>query len=200
MEGNMRSQDRTRYSRIIHDESIRLTRLLDDLLDLTVLENGQVELNHVQANLNALIDQAEASSGLSSGTLKLIRDPESENILITTDRDRLVQVFINLISNSQKYCVAEAPQLKIQVHHLSDRLEIDFIDNGAGIPPESQSIIFEKFARLSDQAAAGSAGLGLAISREIMGRLGGTLTYLPDQSGAAFRVSLPIKALQKAAE
>ncbi len=60
-------------------------------------------------------------------------------------------------------------------------------------------MIFEKFSRLADSRRAGGAGLGLAICREIMARLGGTIVYLPGQGGAAFRVSLPA-SLAKAAE
>lgn len=78
-------------------------------------------------------------------------------------------------------------------------VSVDFIDNGAGIPAPSQNIIFEKFSRLSDHAAAGSAGLGLAICREIMQKLGGTVSYLPGQGGAAFRVTLPVDMRQRAA-
>jgi signal transduction histidine kinase len=200
MEGSLKPDDRKRYNRIIHDESIRLTRLLDDLLDLTVLENGQVELNSAPANLNELLDQAEASSGLSDGKLIINRDRQSEGITLWTDRDRLVQVFINLISNAQKYCQSKSPELTVSVSETAGFLEIDFTDNGEGIPSESQSIIFEKFARLSDHAAAGSAGLGLAISREIMGRLGGYLDYVPGQGGASFRVRMPLTQLHKAAE
>lgn len=204
MEGTLKPQEHTRYAGIIHNESIRLTRLLDDMLDLTVLENGQVELNKTTANLAQLLDQAEASSGQSTATLRVIRQREQEDITLTTDRDRLVQVFINLISNAQKYCHAEGPTLEISVTWKKGFLEVVFRDNGQGIPVESQSIIFEKFARLSDQAAAGSAGLGLAISREIMGRLGGTLEYVADAShdkrGAAFCVRMPHSEMQKAAE
>ena len=69
---------------------------------------------------------------------------------------------------------------------------VDFIDNGRGIPKEHQHLIFEKFARLGDQSRAGGAGLGLAICREIMHRLGGDISYLPGQGGAAFRISLPV--------
>lgn len=70
-------------------------------------------------------------------------------------------------------------------------MTVDFIDNGGGIPARSRGVIFEKFARLTDHASAGSAGLGLAICREVMGRLGGNIDYLPGQKGAAFRVTLP---------
>jgi signal transduction histidine kinase len=78
------------------------------------------------------------------------------------------------------------------VRRRSGRVLIDFIDNGSGIPGGAQNLIFEKFARLTDTRQAGGAGLGLAICREIMSNLGGTITYLPGQKGAAFRVGLPL--------
>ena len=74
---------------------------------------------------------------------------------------------------------------------------VDFIDNGAGIETDQQTLIFEKFARIGDQKAGG-AGLGLAICREIMARLEGSITYLPGQGGAAFRVTLPMPAANAA--
>ncbi len=78
-------------------------------------------------------------------------------------------------------------------------MTVDFIDNGRGIPRESQAMIFEKFSRLGDARAAGGAGLGLAICREIMANLGGTIAYLPGQGGAAFRVTLPVARAEAAA-
>ena len=68
---------------------------------------------------------------------------------------------------------------------------MDFIDNGSGIPTDQHAVIFEKFSRIG-QTRTDGAGLGLAICREIMARLGGEITYLPGQDGAAFRVTLPI--------
>ncbi|MFT5365012.1 MAG: signal transduction histidine kinase, partial [Dinoroseobacter sp.] len=102
---------------------------------------------------------------------------------------------INLVSNAAKYCDAERPMLTIISRATDTAIELDFVDNGAGIPADSHSVIFEKFARLDNDKAAnstGGAGLGLAISREIMERLGGEIAYLADQKGAAFRVTLPI--------
>ena len=86
------------------------------------------------------------------------------------------------------------PRLHIRVTRESGRDVVDFIDNGSGIAPENQQLIFEKFSRLTDAASAGGAGLGLAICREIMARLGGNITYLPGQGGGAFRVSIPVHA------
>lgn len=190
---NMKAEDRHRYSQIIHDEAIRLTRLLDDLLDLSVLENGQVVLNEKPDTLDRIIDRAvSATEQHGNGVfLEIERERSNERVALFTDSDRLSQVFINLISNSQKYCDAELPRLRIAVREIAGRQVVDFIDNGSGIPREAQQLIFEKFARGTDHRAAGGAGLGLAISREVMNRLGGSITYLPGQGGAAFRVTLP---------
>lgn len=187
----LKPEDLTRYASIIHAEAIRLTRLLDDLLDLSVLKNGQVSLNLRDGRLSDVIAHAIAAAGSDMHPLRVRRVGPAEGIFLTTDLDRLAQVFINLIANAQKYCDAPRPELTIAVTRREGRILVDFIDNGAGIPPESQGMIFEKFYRISDRQAGG-AGLGLAICREIMDRLGGTLGYLPGQGGAAFRVSLPV--------
>ncbi len=193
-------EDRQRYAGVIHDEAIRLTRLLDDLLDLSVLENGEVTLNAREASLDAMISSAVVASRADDLGLLVIRDAQSPDIRVTTDPDRLSQVFINLIANAGKYCDAASPRLKIISQDHGDKVTVDFIDNGPGVPGDQRELIFEKFSRLSNQQAAGSAGLGLAICREVMGRLGGSIRYLPGQQGGAFRVTLPTTPVAKAAE
>ncbi|WP_050603266.1 sensor histidine kinase [Ruegeria sp. 6PALISEP08] len=190
--------EQTRYATIIHDEALRLTRLLDDLLDLSVLENGQVNLNISDDSLRSLLDRAVSSALAGAGSkISVRRARAAERIVLHTDLDRLGQVFINLISNAQKYCDAEEPVLTISAYDVGGRIIIDFIDNGSGIPPGARSMVFEKFARVGGDKAGG-AGLGLAICREIMQRLGGEISYLPGQGGAAFRVSLPLAHRQAA--
>ena len=195
MEGDVPPDMAAGQARIIHDEAIRLTRLLDDLLDLSVLENGTVQLDLRLASLNELIDRALRAAGQTrpERVFTIWRDLPSEALFLRTDPDRLSQVFINLISNSRKYCDAARPELRINVKQRGARVIVDFIDNGSGIPKDKQQIIFEKFARLTDSSRAGGAGLGLAICREIMANLGGTIAYLPAQGGAAFRVTLPLR-------
>ncbi|MEL6510777.1 MAG: ATP-binding protein [Pseudomonadota bacterium] len=188
---NLTRPERAKYSDIIHAEAIRLTRLLDNLLDLSVLENGQIDLQLQSGTLGQVLDRALASSGAATENLRITRDPDGDDIALETDLDRLTQVFINLLTNAAKYCTADAPHLQIRITQDGPVSQIDFLDNGAGIPQASQSLIFEKFSRLSDQAAAGSAGLGLAICREIMSKLGGEVRYLDGTGGTAFRVRLP---------
>jgi signal transduction histidine kinase len=188
--GDLTGDEQSKYASIIHDEAVRLTRLLDDLLDLSVLENGQVVLNTQTGLLSDLLDRAERAAGVNDSGLTVARDRASEAVELTSDLDRLAQVFINLIANARKYCDGTPPVLSIRVSVVDGYVVVDFTDNGSGIPPEKQAVIFEKFSRIGE-TKAGGAGLGLAICREIMARLDGSVSYLPGQTGAAFRVSLP---------
>ncbi|SHH87227.1 ATP-binding protein [Marivita hallyeonensis] len=190
----MGPEDQSRYASIIHDEAQRLTRLLDDLLDLSVIENGQVNLNLRDGLLKDALDRAVSSAaiGEDGAQLEIQRDALKEDISLFTDLDRLSQVFINLIANARKYCDADAPRLVIRVMQETDRVVIDFQDNGSGISAEAADMIFEKFARVSDQKAGG-AGLGLAICRQVMTRLGGSVDFIPTKSGTTFRVVLPYR-------
>ncbi len=201
-EGDVPPEMVAQSGRVIHEETIRLTRLLDDLLDLSVLEAGTVQLNLSQSNLSGLIDRALVAAGQVQPDRRFVitRDLASEQIFVRSDADRLVQVFINLIANARKYCDAAAPELRVMVRQRGGRVMVDFIDNGRGIAKEAQGLIFEKFARLTDQTRAGGAGLGLAICREVMANLGGAISYLPGQGGAAFRVVLPLRIDRMAAE
>ena len=198
-DGEMEDDDRARFAGVIHDEALRLTRLLDDLLDLSVLESGQVSLRMAEERLDAILDRAiQACDG--GAPLRIERKGALDTVLVT-DGDRLTQVFINLVMNCCKYARVPEPHLRISVRRDGDVAEIDFVDNGPGIPTAEQQMIFEKFSRGGDSRAAGGAGLGLAICREIMTRLGGSISYLPGQRGAAFRLRVPrASARARAAE
>ena len=183
--------EKTRYASIIHGEAMRLTRLLDDLLDLSVLENGQVSLRHETGGLGELLEKSirTAQAG-STQPLTIRRRRVDEAVTLSTDHDRLGQVFINLITNAQKYCDAASPELVISVNRDGENLSVSFADNGTPIPDDERRVIFEKFARVGNQDGSG-AGLGLAICREIMTRLGGDVTHVRGAAGNTFVVHLP---------
>ena len=184
--------DKTKYASIIHVEAIRLTRLLDDLLDLSVLENGQVSLNPSSGLLVDVIDHAitTTQAGATRG-IEIDKRGVDHSIILHTDLDRLAQVFINLISNAQKYCKSKTPKLMIKTVVEDDTVIILFTDNGIAIPVDTRALIFEKFARINDQDGSG-AGLGLAICREIVARLEGEIACVPISSGNQFTVRLPL--------
>ncbi|MCP5071975.1 MAG: sodium:solute symporter [Rhodobacteraceae bacterium] len=186
------------FSSVIHTESIRLTRLLDDILDLSFMENGKVQLNISSIDLTEVIDRAIISTEaqLQERTSILLRDQRSEQIVVSTDFDRLAQVVINLITNANKYCTAAIPRITISCRRNGNMVQIDVADNGSGVDESEIELIFQKFSKLSGGFFAGSAGLGLPISREIMRNLGGSLTYESGEAGALFRITLPIKHRQ----
>lgn len=193
-EPDLPAPDRERFAGIIHDEAGRLTRLLDNLLDLSVLEGGKAQLHAEVVNLHELINRAVTLAEVSApGRTALIqRDTLAEHLPLITDPDRLLQVLINVLANAHKYCDAPQPIIEISTRRYPDgRTEIDVTDNGRGISADRQALIFEKFARLNETSRMPGAGLGLAICQEMMGFLGGTIAYIPGQGGACFRLVLP---------
>jgi len=180
------------YSENINLESQRLTRLLDEILDLSFLESGRVQLNPSQTTLREVLNQAKTATQQfidESGATLSITGRELDRPL-STDLDRLSQVFINLISNAAKYTNTPHPKINVHVSHSAKHSMITVHDNGPGIPNSQRNVIFEKFARLGTHHGHSGVGLGLAISKEIMENLGGSLECLAVDRGAAFRVTL----------
>jgi Na+/proline symporter/signal transduction histidine kinase len=183
------------FSGIINDESQRLTRLLDEILDLSFLESGRVKLNLSDTTLNSVLKTAlQATQQTSSNAnAQIIVDDRYIDSMLNTDVDRLSQVFINLVTNAVKYSDKNKPKLIISATPDGSYLNITFHDNGPGIPKSEQNVIFEKFSKLSNATGSTGVGLGLAISQEIMRNLGGELMCIDSNSGAKFLVSIPLK-------
>lgn len=187
-ESDLGPAERVRFAKVIQSEAVRLTRLLDELLDLSVLESRR-PLVLEPVLLSAVIARARDVLSRDIGDLRLqIALPP--DCRVYADADRLTQVVINLISNAAKYGPSAGGLLKISAHHDGAQVVVDFVDNGPGIPAEQAQLVFEKFARLSDGRKAGGAGLGLAICREIMSRLGGKISLRPSDQGAWFQLEL----------
>ena len=195
------SETARRFLGIIREESQRLTRLLDEILDLSFLESGRVTFHVAPVRLADVIDRALGSTEglLTASGVPVTRAYAGSDVVVETDFDRVAQVIINLISNSVKYGRGDDPGIAISIGETEDGVHVDVADRGPGIAPEKREEIFEKFARLGEANLAGSAGLGLPISREIMRNLGGDIAVLPNDPGAVFRVSLPRRAARAAA-
>ncbi len=183
-----------RFLRIIHDESLRLTRLLDGILDLSVLERGGGAWALVATDPQAALASAMATcEGLAAAaSVRLLQVEEAPGVQVLADADRLSQVFINLVSNAIKYNTSPDPWVRVTSRCRGDRYEVLIEDNGPGVGPEERGRMFRKFSRgWSRTPGAGGAGLGLAISWQIMRRLGGSLELLEGGArGAAFLVTL----------
>jgi Na+/proline symporter/nitrogen-specific signal transduction histidine kinase len=186
-----------RYLRIIHDESVRLTRLLDSTLELNLLEHGEAPWALLPIDPEAVLDQSiQVCQSLAAASgVQLLEGPRVQGVSVEGEADRLSQVFINLIANAIKYNTSEAPWVRVASELRDGRYEVRVEDNGPGIRADERELIFSKFRRgwAHTQTPVPGAGLGLAISWQIMRRLGGALTLEDGRGGgASFRVSLPL--------
>ncbi len=183
-------------AQVIHEESDRLARLVDDLLDLARLDAGQMTFHRSPVDLNALVARVADRLSLRAQE-RGIRLENAVNGLPTAagDGDRLAQVFTNLIDNALKHTpvggiirlCGETRAAEVQVH---------VEDSGPGIPAEDLARIFERFYQVDKARRSGAGrgtGLGLAISREIVQAHGGrlTATSVPGQP-TRFTVQLPL--------
>lgn len=189
-----------RFLGIMHDESLRLTRLLDQILDLSQLENAQTPLRLSVVDPAYELDRAIETCApmVTDRRVAIHRLAETEGLRIEADADRLRQVFLNVLANAVKYNTADQPGIWIESRVTGDMFEVVISDNGPGVPAEEREIIFSRFARGEGAFDAQGAGLGLAICRQIMARHQGGIELMPAGDGAAFggasfRIRLPLR-------
>jgi signal transduction histidine kinase len=194
-EEQLKPDERKRFVTTIHDESLRLTKLLDQILDLSALERGERGWENEPVDAEAALDRAiDVCRGLARQRhMQIELGARSSGATVNGESDRLCQVLINLISNAIKYNDAETPMVEIRSAVRGKFYTVEVEDNGRGISGEDRKLIFEKFSRGQQAGAEPGAGLGLAISRQIITRMDGTLELVPGTgSGACFRVRLPV--------
>ena len=190
---------RQEFLRIIVTESERLTRLINDMLDLAKIEAGKLEWHMTRVRASEVAAEAAAALG------QLFRDKRVEleielsdgALTILADRDRLFQVVVNLLSNAVKFSPSGTGRVSLAVEADTDGIRLSVADNGPGIAPDHREAIFERFRQVGDMLTAKpeGSGLGLAISRMIVEHFGGR-AWVEDapSGGAIFRVWLPREA------
>ena len=196
---------RARFIAIIVKESERLTRMINQVLDLAKLESGRAEWHSAALDLTEVIEDALATTSqlLQEQGVQLSLDLPAQVPPVLADRDRLLQVLLNLISNAAKFCDRQAGRIDIAVQVLPEALQVAVRDNGDGIDPADQQTIFEKFRQVGDNLTEKpqGTGLGLPISRQIIEHFGGRLWVQSARGqGATFSFTLPLGASTPAAE
>ncbi len=185
--------EKLRFLGIIQNESLRLTRLLDGILDVSQMESGKPAWEAAPFDPDAAIDQAmESCEALARAAgVALARTRSTGAAVIVGDRDRFAQVFINLVSNAVKYNTSPRPTVTVSSSLRKEVYEARVVDNGPGVPESERERIFSKFAR-GPTLRQGGAGLGLAISRQIIEQFGGQISCADTaKPGAAFVVRIP---------
>ena len=161
----------------IISEGKRLTDLINDLLDITKIEAGKIEWDMKAISVSEIIEQATTITigSCEQYGIRLIKDVKEGLPDISGDRDRLVQVMINLISNAVKF--TEKGSITCRAREINNKVMISVIDTGTGIPQDCQEKIFEKFGQVKNRMKSRpkGTGLGLPICKEIIERHGGTI-------------------------
>jgi len=192
--------ERNRFLTIVVRESERLTRLINDILDVSKIESGRMEWHLSRCDPKAVIDDAlAATSGLfKEKDVVVERDVAQDVPPIVIDRDRLMQVVINLLSNAAKFVRSGSGRVRVRLDRQDDVLDVAIEDNGPGIPPDQREVVFEKFRQADGDTMTHKrrgTGLGLTICRHIVEHFGGRIWVEPARpQGAIFRFTLPIGA------
>jgi two-component system sensor histidine kinase PilS (NtrC family) len=180
-----RGEDRERLTRIIRDNTQRLDRLVNDVLQLNRRDRVAGEPLRLGAWLDAFLSEFVANERAPAGRIALDAAPVgSPEVVVRFDREHLRQVMWNLLRNAVRYARAEPGAVRIAVRVFGDTVELWVMDNGPGVHPSSQGQLFEPFFTTDSKGT----GLGLYLARELCSANGAQLAYVKDRPGAHFRI------------
>ena len=194
------NETRVRHSSAIIGRQVRhMTRLVDDLLDVSRVTRGLIELERSLLDVRAVVDEAveQVRPQLGARRQRLALHLPSQPLMVEGDRARLVQVLANLLGNAVKY-TPEDGAIGVQAEAREGKLVLTVSDNGIGMEPELTARAFDLFAQAkrSSDRSQGGLGLGLALVRNLVELHGGTVTCASPGlgQGSTFTLSLPLAA------
>lgn len=176
-----------------------LTRLVDDMLDISRIDQGKIALSKERVALQTVLQFAVEASRpqIDAARHAFSADIPAEPVTLHADPTRLAQVVSNLLNNAARYTPAGG-RIELEARIVDGCAEIDVSDSGIGIPPEMQSKIFDLFAQVKSptERAQEGLGIGLALGKQLVELHGGAIVLAASQpgSGSTFRVRLPVLA------
>jgi len=172
-----------------------LLKLINDILDLSKIEAGRMEVRPVSVRVDTLVDEClrTVEPMVKSERVRLVKAVDADLPPLTTDEDKLKQILINLLSNAVKF--TEAGTVTVAAGLRNGHIAISVTDTGIGIPHDALELIFEEFRQVDSSTTRkyGGTGLGLSISRHFARLLGGDITVTSTiGSGSIFTVAVPL--------
>jgi PAS domain S-box-containing protein len=189
----------TRSQSVIDRQVSQMSRLIDDLLDLSRINLGQIHLQREPVRLRALLDRAveTARPAIDSARHELVVEWPAEDLLLHADAARVIQVIGNLLNNAAKY-TPDGGRIELRTEVAGHRARIVVSDNGIGIPPDQHGKLFRMFSQLDHDGARGKGGLGvgLALVQRIVQMHDGSVTVQSDgqDEGTTVAIELPMAA------
>ncbi len=176
-----RGSDRDRLTRIIHDNTLRLERLVSDVLQLSRRDRATTDRVALGGWLAAFVEDFAANEAVPASRFGVEAPRE---LTIEFDREHLRQVLWNLLRNAVRHAPQNEGSVRIALHSYGDQVELNVIDSGPGVAPEIQGQLFEPFFTPESKGT----GLGLYLARELCAANRAALEYVDDMQGAHFRV------------
>ncbi|MDD3037767.1 PAS domain-containing hybrid sensor histidine kinase/response regulator [Bacteroides sp.] len=191
-------EERKSYYDIVEANNERLLQLINEILDLSKIESGIVEFTFGPVNLHKLCKEVyDAHIFRTPLGVKLIYEPSNERLMISTDKNRVFQVFSNLIGNAFKF--TKEGSISYGFEQKDNRILLHVTDTGTGIEPNKVNRVFERFAKLNNYAQG--TGLGLSICKTIIERLNGEISVTSEiGKGTTFTFFLPYEVEKPSVE
>ena len=179
-DGDLPPEMTVRFLHVIANETDRMTRIVKDLLTLTRLDYGKMEMQYESFSMKSLADDVYQAMVMEAAHHQHTFErqmPENDDLMMVGDQQRLQQVLVNIVSNSFKY-TPQGGKIQLRAWREENRIYIQVQDNGIGIPEKDIPRLFERFYRVDKARSrqAGGTGLGLAIAKEIIEVHHGTIT------------------------
>jgi PAS domain S-box-containing protein len=194
-------EEKTEFVSIIKNSGDTLLKLIDDIIDISLIEAGQMKMNPTRFNLNNLLkelirfyQQEKVRVGKPDLDIRLNEANFNDKITLYTDKVRFRQIIINLVGNALKFTDKGFIEVGYS-QNASGILNIFVKDTGIGIPQEKLAVIFERFIKVQDaRKMYGGTGLGLAISRKLVEQMGGSLNVSSElEKGSVFEFTIPFE-------
>lgn len=182
------------YIEIISEESDRLAKLIEQLLDISRLQAGVMWVNRKPQQFSQIVAQAESQLHNLTNEHRLQLNVPPDLPLVNIDEQRITQVLTNLVDNAAKYSPT-GTQIRVDAHSEDGFVQVDVSDEGEGIPPEDHASVFEAFRQIHRRPSQKGAGLGLAISKGLVEAHGGRI-WIQEKptSGTTVSFTLPVAA------
>lgn len=189
-------QEKQEYLSIIENNNTLLLQLINDILDLSKIESGTLDFVYSEVDMNVMLSELEQSMQLRASEKVTIRfDSYLPQCVISTDKNRVMQVLINLLTNALKF--TQEGSIRFGYVLEEDKMLRFYVaDTGCGIPEEKQKMIFERFVKLNSFVQG--TGLGLSISQMIVTYLGGSMGVESEEGkGSTFWFRIPYVPVKK---
>ncbi|MEG0592434.1 MAG: sensor histidine kinase KdpD [Coprobacillus sp.] len=195
-EDTLAKDKRVRLYSDIYDDSLWLINLVENLLSVTRIEDGTMQLKLSAELIDEVVSEALNHVNRKSKEHTILFEQSDDFLMAKMDARLIIQVIINIVDNAIKY-TPSGSKIKIKTYRFHDLVVVDIADNGPGISYEMKPRIFDMFYTASNQTIADSRrslGLGLALCKSIINAHGGEIEVLDNQpTGALFRFTLPIE-------